>query len=290
VAYTGATHSFVARIGMFDGTQTQVSSGTTTISWAGAAPPAPSNLTATAISSSQIRLNWTDTANETSYVIQRWNGSSFPDYATTAKNSRSWTDSGLAANSGYFYQVCAVNAVGRNCAGWVTATTLQGSALNVPLFSQNDRLWRSVALGSCGTTIGAAGCTVTAKAMLFKYYGITVSSSVGSGMDPKILNGWLVDYGGYSEGCLMSWGVAEPAGIRYTGSDTSWAHVTGELSAGRPVLAQVHSTKTTMHFVVITGQQGGTWYINDPWNGSKTTFSKGALGAYVLDTFRYFSR
>ena len=38
VSYSGATHNFVARIGMFDGSQTQVTSSTTTIAWGSSAP------------------------------------------------------------------------------------------------------------------------------------------------------------------------------------------------------------------------------------------------------------
>jgi hypothetical protein len=44
-----------------------------------------------------------------------------------------------------------------------------------------------------------------------------------------------------------------------------------------------------MHFVVITGQNGGTYDINDPWNGDQKTLSSGDLGSYTVDALRYFT-
>lgn len=77
-------------------------------------PAAPSGLLATAVSKTQINLNWTDNAsNESGYLIERsLNGTSFTQIALTAANVRTYSNTGLAGNKTYYYRVRATNAVG----------------------------------------------------------------------------------------------------------------------------------------------------------------------------------
>ena len=81
-------------------------------------PAAPSNLTATAVSTSQINLSWTDNSNnETGFKIERCQGSSctnFVQIATTAANATTFSNTGLARNTRYRYRVRAFNAVGNS--------------------------------------------------------------------------------------------------------------------------------------------------------------------------------
>ncbi len=46
-----------------------------------------------------------------------------------------------------------------------------------------------------------------------------------------------------------------------------------ELDAGHLVVAEVRLSGN-MHFVVITGRAGGSFYINDPWYGDRTTLQQ----------------
>src|SRR5881409_4021470 len=62
------------------------------------APTAPSNLSATALSSSQIKLAWQDNSGtESGFIIQRAAAAAGPwsQLATTSKNTITYTDSGL---------------------------------------------------------------------------------------------------------------------------------------------------------------------------------------------------
>lgn len=81
-------------------------------------PAAPSNLTATVISISQINLSWTDNSNnETGFKIERCQGSTctnFVEIATTGPNATSFSNTGLARNTRYRYRVRAFNAVGNS--------------------------------------------------------------------------------------------------------------------------------------------------------------------------------
>jgi fibronectin type 3 domain-containing protein len=84
-------------------------------------PTAPGNLSATPLSQSSIRLNWTDSTGETSYTFYRWTGSAWAVLATGAQNQIVYTDSTIVTPGLYYYDVCANNASGQTCAPYVSA-------------------------------------------------------------------------------------------------------------------------------------------------------------------------
>jgi len=78
-------------------------------------PSAPSNLTATAVSSSQIILSWQDNSNnETGFKIKRKSGikGTYSTIATVGANVTSCSDIGLTADEIYYYSVWAYNGAG----------------------------------------------------------------------------------------------------------------------------------------------------------------------------------
>ena len=80
-------------------------------------PPAPANLSATAVSSSQINLAWTDqSTNETDFQIERKTGAggTYAQIVTAAANATTFNDTGLAEGTTYFYRVRAVNSAGNS--------------------------------------------------------------------------------------------------------------------------------------------------------------------------------
>jgi len=71
---------------------------------------APTSLAASAVSSSQINLTWVDTnSNESSYLVERSLSSSsgFAQIASLPQNTRSYSNTGLAAATTYYYRVRA---------------------------------------------------------------------------------------------------------------------------------------------------------------------------------------
>ncbi|HZE98510.1 MAG TPA: FG-GAP-like repeat-containing protein [Planctomycetota bacterium] len=92
-----------------------------------ALPSVPSGLSATAISSSQIRLNWTDTSgNETGFQIERATAAGGPwtTIATVGANTATVTDGGLASSTAYGYRVRANGSAGPSgYSNTATATT-----------------------------------------------------------------------------------------------------------------------------------------------------------------------
>ena len=92
---------------------------------------APSNLTAVATSSSQIRLSWTDNAtNETGQIIQRCNAVGCNPPITVGANVTSYTDNGLAAGFAYTYTVRAQGPGGDSALSNSATATTPAVALN----------------------------------------------------------------------------------------------------------------------------------------------------------------
>ena len=77
------------------------------------------------------------------------------------------------------------------------ARPARGVLLNVPYFEQCDSQWSSHPLGTCALTMCSDGCAVTSAAMVYQYYGGTLT--------PGELNTCLTNNGGYANGCLIAW-------------------------------------------------------------------------------------
>jgi fibronectin type 3 domain-containing protein len=129
-------------------------------------PTAPGNMTASAVSTSQINLTWTastDNIGVTGYLIERCQGTgcaSFAQVATTT--SITLNDTSLTANTSYSYRVRATDAAGNvsSYSNVATANTQQSTGTlsitptstnfgNVPLGSNSTQ---SVVLKNTGTS------------------------------------------------------------------------------------------------------------------------------------------
>lgn len=176
-------------------------------------------------------------------------------------------------------------------------STSKGVILSVRNLSQRHSPWSNDILGFCSDEkISSKGCLVTCLAMILDYlveYDYT---------DPGELNNYLKANNGYdlcpsSMGggdCCYVWPNIDdplpgaPSTIIYNGRTTYTNSKLGDpiinsyLEEGLPVLAQVYSSKTDFHFVVIVGKFGKTYWINDPWNGSICPINKGDLGNYKI--------
>jgi hypothetical protein len=177
-------------------------------------------------------------------------------------------------------------------AAWSTGVTRAAAGTTVPTISQRSDAWARDALGSDPVdTIGSSGCALTAVAM--------VTAAFGHQTTPALLNNWLTGHGGYIQNDLLLWRQATAS----TGGAVRWRwlHVPGiapqlrtdeqniedlppaslvqsQLDAGNLVVAEVR-LQGGMHFVVLTGHSGDTFFINDPWYGDRTTL-QARYGSY----------
>jgi hypothetical protein len=103
------------------------------------APSAPSNLTASAISSSEINLTWSDNSgNESGFAIDRATDSGFTQNFSTnsvGANVTSYSATALAASTTYYFRVRATSAAGNsansNVVSATTASTLPAAPANL---------------------------------------------------------------------------------------------------------------------------------------------------------------
>jgi len=147
-------------------------------------------------------------------------------------------------------------------------TALAGR-MDVVVWGQKDARWSGLHLGGSRLTMGNSGCAVTSSAMIANYFEST--------KDPGQLCLALGAKGGLdSSGSLSFEKVPAAAGGNITSVGwypTDLSRINRELDAGNLVIAEVWLLKTINHFVVITGHDGATYYINDPWYGDKSTIN-----------------
>jgi C1A family cysteine protease len=202
-------------------------------------PAAPSGLTATAASTSQINLSWTDNStDETGFKIERSpDGASWQQIAITAANATTYSDTGLTASTTYYYQVRATNGVGDSAySNPATATTLApptppaaptGLAATAISHSQINLTWTDNSTDETGFKIErctGAGCSNFAQIA-------TVGANVTSYADTELAASTSYSYrvratnaGGDSAHSNAATAVtaAPPAGAKlYLGSSTS---------------------------------------------------------------------
>lgn len=95
-------------------------------------PAAPTTLTTTVLSHSQIKLNWVDaSSNESEFVIMRSlvSNQDFVEIATTLPNVTTFTNDGLSEATTYYYKVFARNTGGSSA----MTSVAQGTTLVAPV-------------------------------------------------------------------------------------------------------------------------------------------------------------
>jgi fibronectin type 3 domain-containing protein/sarcosine oxidase gamma subunit len=230
----------------------------------GGIPVAPTGLTATAASSSQIDLSWTASSGAASYNVKRATVSGGP-YTTiaTGVTATSYSDTALAASTAFYYVVSAVNTGGESPnSAQASATTLEPPPPPPP---------------------APTGLTATAASSS----QINLSWTASSGATSYKVKQATVSGGPYT---TIATGVTATtySATNLTGS-TTYYYVVSAVNAGgeSPNSAQASATTpadTSTAF--ITGQTLGT-LRNDLNNWVGCRFAVGATAITVTDLGRW---
>jgi hypothetical protein len=168
-ASTPYTYKVCAYNDAGDSAYSNLASATTSAA-SGSVPAAPSGLTATAVSSTQIDLAWTDNAdNETGFKIERaLDGVSFTQIATRGADVTTYSNSGLTASTTYTYRVRAYNAAGNSSYSDPDSATTDAAATPT---DPSDRFPRpvptGVSTGHPSITAGTISCRVKSGGTLY---------------------------------------------------------------------------------------------------------------------------
>jgi hypothetical protein len=123
----GTAYSY--RVLAFNGSGNSAATGTVTVTTTAVslAPAAPTNLEATAVTTSSVTLGWTDnSSNENGFCVERLIGSTWTQIGSTPdSNITTFSHTGLDSGTAYSYRVLAFNGSGNSAAtSTVTATTV----------------------------------------------------------------------------------------------------------------------------------------------------------------------
>ena len=129
------------RVRAFDANDVSAYSNTANATTPALPPAAPTALQATAMSATRIDLGWTDHANnETGFRIERAPDNAgvagtYAEIATVGANVTTYSNTGLTANTRYWYRVRAYNSVGTSAyTTAASATTLAGPAIRTDVY------------------------------------------------------------------------------------------------------------------------------------------------------------
>jgi hypothetical protein len=236
-------------------------------------PAAPTGVTATAAGANQINLSWTASSGATGYNVYRSTTSGGPYTLVGSSATTSFSNTGLACNTGYFYVVRATNSgtcESGNSAQASATTSACSTCTTTNLYSNNFDAstglagWSTGTFVSGGTTAnwrGVQTCTASSGANIFRFGGSTCTADYTSS------NFAFAQPGGTT-------GVAVPAGANTT--RLSFAHRRDFESGFDGGTLAVSLDGTNYTFVPATAILSGTTY-----NGTTSTSCPPAGGGGV---------
>lgn len=146
-------------------------------------PAAPSSLVATAVSGTQIDLNWIDNANDESgfKLYESLDGVSFALIGSTGANVTSAALNGLQSETTYHYYVRAFNLAGGSNSGVASATTLAPTPITLFAdgFESGDLLAANWTVTSPASVTSSAAKSGNYGALLKK--SAALAKTIGSG-------------------------------------------------------------------------------------------------------------
>lgn len=223
-------------------------------------PPAPTGLTATAGGSSQINLSWTAASGAASYNVLRstTNGGPYASVATSVLTP-SYSDTGLAGSTTYYYVVQAVNSLGTS-ANSAQASATTSAALSTTL---------SINFQGGSSTNGTPSVMASTEAA-----GVVAASNWNNATGASGSLTSLKDANGVATGVSVSWS-----------SNNIWStSITDTAGNNRMMKGYLDTSNTSTTSVTISGLPASyTVYVYcDGDNGSTTKTGRYTIGSTTI--------
>jgi hypothetical protein len=205
-------------------------------------PAAPTGLSATAVSQTQINLSWTAVPGATSYTILRATTSGGPYTPVGTSATTSFSNTGLACNTTYYYVVTASNGCSSGNSGQAQATTSACTACTAvaDVEPNNSRTAPQAISGVCNQISGTFLNDATSQQNDYFRLSLPAGRTVTA-----LLNGLTVDYDVYIYNSTTGAEVASSLNGGTTADQASWTN-TGASAVNVYIRAfRFSSTRTT---------------------------------------------
>ncbi|TAK08903.1 MAG: hypothetical protein EPO39_03545, partial [Candidatus Manganitrophaceae bacterium] len=236
-----------------------------------AAPTAPTSLTATPASGTQINLSWTastDNVGVSGYWIERCEGAGCANFArvtTSLVTVTSFNNSGLAENTNYSYRVQATDAAG-NLSAYSTVVSETTLDVTAPTIS-------SVASGNITGTGATITWTTNEASDSQVEYGPTTAYGSSTTLNAALVTGHSVSLSGLSSQTLYHYRVKSKDAAGNLATSADFAFTTADVTA--PTISSVASGNITGTGATIT------WTTNE---ASDSQVEYGTTTAYGSST------
>lgn len=255
-------------------------------------PPAtPSGLVATPVSGTQINLSWTDNSpNETGFKIERKTGvgGTYAEVGTTAANINTFSSTGLAIGTQYYYRIRSTNAQGNSpYSAEATATTYSlpaapsGLARTVVSAAQINLTWvdnsnnetgfkieRKTGVGgtyALRATVGIGGTAYSDTGLSQSttyYYRVRATNTVGDSANSNEVNGTTLTLPSAPSGLAASTTSISQINLSWTDTATNETGFKIERKTGAGgAYSQIGTTGANVTTYSSTGLVVGTQYF-----------------------------
>jgi lysyl endopeptidase len=205
-------------------------------------PAAPTGLTATAVSQTQINLSWTAVPGATSYTILRSTTSGGPYTAVGTSATTSFSNTGLNCNTTYFYVVTASNGCSSGNSAQAQATTQVCTACNniSDVEPNNSRTAPQAISGTCNQISGTFLNDATTQKNDYFRLSLPAGRTVTA-----LLNGLTADYDVFIYNSTAGSAVASSENGGTTPDQASWTNTGASAVTVYVQVLRFSSTRTT---------------------------------------------
>jgi len=242
---------------------------------------APSNLTATAISPSQIDLQWQGSLGADGYEIERsvTTNTGYSLVATVGLNVTAYSDMGLSQSTTYWYRVRAMNTIGDR-----SAYSNVASAFVTYDFSLLPTSWLAIAAGDYHTIVLGSDGTLWAWGNN-QYWQLGLGDTTGTNRIFPTQIEVDFDYVIFTDVAVIETGTTHSLALKTDGSLWGWGtNGAGQLGTGDTISAEApYQGVTDTNWFVLSGTNLTTFAAG--YAHTLATKTTGTLWAWGVNNY-----